>query len=148
MFPLSYDITAGNRLAMRNAGCTLLDLIQKRRYRNALLSSKYGIISEKGGRPMRAKDNPAIPGIGSGPYGAEPGFTNEDCVPEYGPGKEGPGSAIPANLGRMLYEDPAAMQRFAVMTKEEQYQIVARAAGGMDRKDLREALYKERSDKI
>lgn len=90
---------------------------------------------------MRAKDNPAIPGIGSGPYGAEPGFSNEDCVPEYGPGKEGPGSAIPARLGRMLYEDPGAMQRFAAMTKEEQYRIIKNAANGMDRKDLHDALF-------
>jgi hypothetical protein len=136
---------------MRNTGCTLLekqDWIPALRYQNTMLPAEYEIESRKGGQPVRAKDNPAIPGIGSGPYGAEPGFTNEDCVPEYGPGKEGPGSAIPANLGRMLYEDPAAMQRFAVMTKEEQYQIVARAAGGMGRKDLREALYKERSNKI
>ncbi len=39
---------------------------------------------------MRAKDNPAVPGIGSGPYGAEPGFSNDDCVPEYGSGSTRP----------------------------------------------------------
>lgn len=92
---------------------------------------------------MRAKDNPAVPGIGSGPYGAEPGFTNEDCAPEYGPGKWGFDKDIPKKLARMLYEDPAAMQRFSGMTKEEQARIIESAESGMDRKELQDALYKK-----
>lgn len=90
---------------------------------------------------MRAKDNPAVPGIGSGPYGAEPGFTNEDCAPEYGPGKWG--MDIPAGLGRMLYEDPAAMQRFSAMTKEERSRIIKSAENIMDCKELHDTLYRK-----
>lgn len=89
---------------------------------------------------MRAKDNPAVPGIGSGPYGAVPGFTNEDCAPEYGPGKCGFDKDIPKRLVRMLYEDPAAMQQFSGMTKEEQARIIKSAESGMDCKELHDAL--------
>lgn len=92
---------------------------------------------------MRAKNNPAVPGIGSGPYGAEPAFTNEDCVPECGPGKRGPGSGIPANLGRILYEDPEAMRHFSAMTKEEQFRIIACAESIMDRKELNDVLQRK-----
>jgi hypothetical protein len=90
---------------------------------------------------MRAKDNPAVPGIGSGPYGAEPGFTNEDCAPEYGPGKWGKDKEIPAGLLRMLYEDPAAMQCFQGMPEGEKSRIIKCAENGMDRKELHDALY-------
>lgn len=97
--------------------------------------------TRKGEIKMRAKDNPAVPGIGSGPYGAEPGFTNNDCAPEFGPGKSGPDSDIPSRLGRLLYVDPAAMRRYTAMTKEEQSQIIACAQKGMDRKALHDALF-------
>ena len=96
---------------------------------------------------MRAKENPAVPGIGSGPYGAEPGFANEDCVPEYGLGKEGPGSGVPASLARILYEDPAAMQRLHTMTGEEKARMIKNAVNGMGPKELHDALYRKQNER-
>ena len=86
---------------------------------------------------MNHKNTPAA---GGAPYGTGPGFNATGSGPVIGPNNMGPGSDLPIGLSMLLMEDPVAMQRFAVLSKEEKTQILRYVETGVDGNDAQRRI--------